>query len=782
MQLANQSLTDVPLPPADFHPSRVAQAVNVLWFSSLILSLFAALYGIFVKQWLNTYSNWSDIADPQKAVLVRDVYRQGLKSWHVPNILATLPLLLQLALLFFVVGLVTYLWTVDYIVAGFISVLVSAGIVVAVVAIILPVYFDGCSYKSPIGLLLVRVLRSNFSSWRERDLDVLERGLPRGEDKGMHAYQESCALLEIAPGDSDGWFSKKQLVSTRVNDLQVHADALPFNLLRNILTVFAHGEALYARPDIIQTMSHVLGASVSAGKNPMPISVIQGFVKHVTEMPVRVLESPDAIEEQISSIHALASCIARHRTTFKMSGLSESATRLRNWFQQWGEMTSGSTGKDIHFEKNWPTLDGVLRQRSLLIHPASVMSAVFSQDGSQIVSGSDDSIVRIWDSSTGEVVQELKGHSDRVSSISVSPDGTRIVSGSYDQTLRVWDADSGAELQTLKGHTDWVRSVAFSPDGTRIVSGSHDRTVRVWDADSGTGLQALTGHTGAAWSAAFSPDGSRIVSGSEDETPRIWDANTGAELRICKGNVNWVLSVAFSPDGTRIVSSSSDRTVRVWDANSGEEIRTLDGHTYASMALSVAFSPDGTRIAAGMFEATVRVWDVDSGAVVQTLEGHTLAVQSVAFSRDGRRIVSGSNDESVRVWDVDLGVELRTLKGHSSPAESAVFSSDGTSITCQTESGASHTWTAPRDFPLPRGLPRLASAPSAPSSPIFTLESESGWILVQKDSNSPSQRLFWVATERSGELWSHGHCVLISSYDYEADMPILTLLDFTRTL
>jgi WD40 repeat protein len=726
MQLANESLTDVPLPPTNFHPSGVAQAVNVLWFSSLILSLFAALFGIFVKQWLNTYSNWNDIADPRKAVLVRDMYSRGLKVWHVPNILATLPLLLQLALLFFVAGLVTYLWTVDVVVAGFLSVLVMAGLAVAVVAIVLPVFFDSCSYKSPLGLLLVRVLKSNSTSWKDRDLDVLKGRLPDNEDTGLHAYNEVCALVEVAPEPNE-LLLKKELVATRIDDLEVHADKLLFKLLRTILSAFAHSSPSGDRPEMLQGMLHVLDTAVRAGKTPMGTSVIQGFVKHVVESGLQVPDSRDDTDvEPLSSIHALASCICRHRTFFNVPGLADSATQLRCWWQQRVAISLDDASGNNKCETNRHSIvDGLLQQRSILNHPDDVNCAAFSRDGSRIVSGSDDGIVRVWDTSTGKVVQELKGQTASVQSVAFSPDGTRIVSGSHDQTVRVWDADSGAELRKLEGHTGYVLSVAFSLNGTHIVSGSADETVRVWDADSGAELRTLEGHTDVVWSVAFSPNGTCIVSGSADQTVRVWDADSGAELRKLEGHTSYVMSVAFSPNGTRIVSGSWDQTVRVWDADSGAELRKLEGHSD---------------------------W-----------------VQSVAFSLNGTRIVSGSHDQTVRVWDADSGAELKKLEGHTGYVLSVAFSPDGTSITCQTHSGASHTWTAPHDFPLPTSTPL---PPSAPPSPIFTLDDDSGWILGQKDPHSPSRRLFWVVPERRGDLSLHGHRVLLSSGSN------LTLLDF----
>ena len=57
-------------------------------------------------------------------------------------------------------------------------------------------------------------------------------------------------------------------------------------------------------------------------------------------------------------------------------------------------------------------------------------------------------------------------------SVAFSRDDSQIVSGSNEGVVQVWDALTGAELQQLNGCTGWVYSVAFSYDGTHIVSGS----------------------------------------------------------------------------------------------------------------------------------------------------------------------------------------------------------------------------------------------------------------------------------------------------------------------
>ena len=63
-----------------------------------------------------------------------------------------------------------------------------------------------------------------------------------------------------------------------------------------------------------------------------------------------------------------------------------------------------------------------------------------------------------------------------------SPDGNTIATASGDHTVRLWDTTTGTLINTLKGHTHVVHSVAYSPDGNTIATGSGDKTVRLWDA------------------------------------------------------------------------------------------------------------------------------------------------------------------------------------------------------------------------------------------------------------------------------------------------------------
>jgi WD40 repeat protein len=252
---------------------------------------------------------------------------------------------------------------------------------------------------------------------------------------------------------------------------------------------------------------------------------------------------------------------------------------------------------------------------------------------------------------------DLGGHTSSVSSVAFSPDGKQILSGSWDSTIRLWDVATGREIRTFSGHTSSVISVAFSPDGKQILSGSTDSTIRLWDVATGREIRTFSDSI-LIFSVAFSPDGRQILSGSYVK-PIMWDVATGREIRTFSGHTYSVYSVTFSPDGKQILSSSLDRTIKLWDVATGREIRTFSGHT--SDVTSVAFSPDGKQILSGSFDKTIKLWDIATGREIRTFSGHTSYVTSVAFSPDGKQILSGSGDSTIRLWDVATGREIRKI-------------------------------------------------------------------------------------------------------------------------
>jgi eukaryotic-like serine/threonine-protein kinase len=286
-----------------------------------------------------------------------------------------------------------------------------------------------------------------------------------------------------------------------------------------------------------------------------------------------------------------------------------------------------------------------------LRHESRVTAVAANADGSRVVTGETNSAVRLWDSVTGQQVQNFKGHTGgngyAVETVVFNRDGTLILTASMDETARVWDAATGKELLKLP-HEEVVYSAVFSPDETRIATTCQDRVARIWDAKSGKLLTENTQYKKLYGPISFHPDGARVLTIDGDQAVRVWDAASGAELSSVPLG-DYPRAAAFSPDGKRIVCALADKTVAVFDAASGKRLVRLEKHWDDIQALAV--SPDGARIATGSRDRTVRIWDTKTGAELAVLRGHPAPINAVAFSRDGSRIVTGSDDGTARVWD-----------------------------------------------------------------------------------------------------------------------------------
>ena len=307
-----------------------------------------------------------------------------------------------------------------------------------------------------------------------------------------------------------------------------------------------------------------------------------------------------------------------------------------------GDGDEGSGLPPPEFKPGDPRMLHVLRG-------GTIRSAAFSPDGRQIITASDDGVVRVWTSGDGKQVASFAAPGGIASSASFSPDGRQIVTTNGDAMASVWTSD-GRPLLTLSGNASGLFSAEFSHDGKRILTTGGDNIARIWDAATGRQLQALTSTASAINFAAFLPDGARVATGSHDAyTTEVWDVASGRLLETLEtGGLG--SGIALSPDSKRIASIGWD-TVTVHDLATGKKMFAFSIGTRHVALSSIAYSPDGKRIITGEEMGYARVWDATDGAMLFGLNpydpnsplsrpGPARPIEHVAMSVDGSRILT----------------------------------------------------------------------------------------------------------------------------------------------
>lgn len=164
-----------------------------------------------------------------------------------------------------------------------------------------------------------------------------------------------------------------------------------------------------------------------------------------------------------------------------------------------------------------------------------------------VAAGTVFNVVLLWRAfGSGEVAQRLSGHGGVVFRTTWSDDGTSLLSVSDDRTVRLWSARGDDEAAAAThdfslaapyrekwaafGHRARVWSAAFAADC--IVTASEDSSVFLWSYD-GEKIGAQRGHIGKhVWRVAVDTERGIVASGGGDGSVRLWDLNVAAAMNM----------------------------------------------------------------------------------------------------------------------------------------------------------------------------------------------------------------------------------------------------------
>jgi F-box/WD-40 domain protein MET30 len=154
-------------------------------------------------------------------------------------------------------------------------------------------------------------------------------------------------------------------------------------------------------------------------------------------------------------------------------------------------------------------------------HTAGVVCLEFN--GMILASGAVDGIIRVWDLARG-CSFTLSGHSGQINKVKILPCKTQVLSGSSDNSLRLWDISSQSVLRVFNDHKGPVTSIVlFKHNHEKVreaVSASSDHTIKIWDLDTGKCTKTLFGHTETVTD--ICANSFRIVSSSQDSSVKVY--------------------------------------------------------------------------------------------------------------------------------------------------------------------------------------------------------------------------------------------------------------------
>lgn len=316
-------------------------------------------------------------------------------------------------------------------------------------------------------------------------------------------------------------------------------------------------------------------------------------------------------------------------------------------------------------------------------HSGIVNQIAFSPDGSQLVTGCEDKVIRVWDVSTGAIAQSYRqrqgdNFEGAISPFGISPDGRFLTvttgtaqTGASAFDVRMIDRQQNRIVALFRGHQAGVMCSQFSPDGSMLFTGDATGSIRIWSLGAYTGMSGdqpqvitdsvyLVGHTTGVGTISTNADASMLVSVDMAGQAFVWQRqpsgfyNGLGDLGQGSGNM---AGAQFSPDGKYILGAGRNGQLYLWSGD-GTPIRTIDT-AVGGMLFCFAFSPDSSRIAVGLLRqgaSAVDVYSLPDGQLRGRYEGQPSGTSRLCWHPDGESIAcAGGDNNDIVIWKLAGG-------------------------------------------------------------------------------------------------------------------------------
>lgn len=315
-----------------------------------------------------------------------------------------------------------------------------------------------------------------------------------------------------------------------------------------------------------------------------------------------------------------------------------------------GEMTPAAFGA------LFSGLYSVGHEQTLLRHSVRIADIVYTPDGSQILTTTEEGLF-LWDARSGARLKQLEGTSATTMDVTFSPDGRHCALVSW-EGLAIYSLP-GFELEKTVPLTDqYAESVYYAADGRALfVSTAYGELLRI-ETES-LAISAFDGYDFFLCGIGSGPLAGTSLCLREGMLCFL-DADW-QEIAACPtdDDLAYNATTALSETGERVLVCT-DGALAVYSPTE-PPVRLPRVFDYGFVA--AAFLPDG-RVAAACSDHVIRIYTPDLAAVTLALQGHSDLSYLLRACGAGL-LLTASHDGSVKLWDTTFGTMRGELRFES---------------------------------------------------------------------------------------------------------------------
>jgi|UniRef100_A0A6U0DRR8 E3 ubiquitin-protein ligase RFWD2 len=188
-----------------------------------------------------------------------------------------------------------------------------------------------------------------------------------------------------------------------------------------------------------------------------------------------------------------------------------------------------------------------------------------------------EGVVSLWDVERRQVVAEFEEHEKRIWTVDYCRTDPRLlVSGSDDYLVKIWNTDQSSSVHEIDMKAN-VCCAQYSPENAHCIAvGCVDHKVYLFDLRKiNKPVQILSGHRKAVSYVKYL-NANQIASASTDSTINVWNVNTGELTCALKGHMNEKNFVGLTVAGDHIACGSETNEVYIYHKELSSPITSVN--------------------------------------------------------------------------------------------------------------------------------------------------------------------------------------------------------------
>ena len=322
-----------------------------------------------------------------------------------------------------------------------------------------------------------------------------------------------------------------------------------------------------------------------------------------------------------------------------------------------------SCAGNILFIWNW---QGELIDQYVCDNPINAIQ--FSPDSKRIALSLGNS-VRMYNFNERRIEKQEFRHVDKVNSCNFSRDGLKILTCSNDSIVKIWNTETG-KLNHELVHNGKVYKGSFDNRSNNVVTLDFNNNLVVWNLRNHVRNSIGYGYLGESEGtvAALIPgDELRLIDPFTQKM--VVKLPISGALRSADLSIKKLIAVIAPLSGNvKLWKLGTNKLYRVFAHNEYE--KSVLGNNY--MIRDFKWNRDGTKFITAGYDNVAKIWKYPSFEHLLDLRGHTGGINTVCFDKEEKMVLTASCDSTMGLWDINTRTE-KFIKKHSDEVEFANF-------------------------------------------------------------------------------------------------------------